>query len=520
VGSAARGAATRVGTLNADATRAQGRPGVSRFSRLARTHALLAAADASMAGVLAGSVFFSLSPDAARPKVLLYLLIAAAPMAIIAPLIGPTVDRIPGGRRVVIQFTAVSRAALFLIAAGNVDSLFLFPLVLCISVMQKTYAISRSALVPLVVNDENELVEANSKLSIIGLLSAGLVVGPLGGLSKFSPYLALVPGAALCIAAALSAQRLPRDPVAVQPAARQERIELRAPSLVLAAAAMALIRAAVGFLLFHLFFFMREPYGIVWLGVALGASSAGSMLGNVLAPAFRRAAREEVMLSTALGAIALAGAAAAVFGGVGAAVALPAVTNMSSSIGRLAFDSIVQRSAPGANQGRAFAQFEARFQLSWVLAGVPPVLFTLPGRVGFAIVGGFALFAGVTYLAGSKAVAAGRSPAPSLAARAKDRARDAVKRGSTGATTRPEPRPAPRSIGPASAGGQRSSAAGRSRAGQSGAGRVPGRSSASGSARQRGRVSGQPPRPAPPRRSSSPPPPPPAPPPGGWRPTE
>ena len=52
---------------------------------------------------------------------------------------------------------------------------------------------------------------------------------------------------------------------------------------------------------------------------------------------------------------------------------------MASGIGRMAFDSIVQRDAPDANQGRAFAKFETRFQLSWAVAGVIPVLFTLPG---------------------------------------------------------------------------------------------------------------------------------------------
>ena len=81
--------------------------------------------------------------------------------------------------------------------------------------------------------------------------------------------------------------------------------------------------------------------------------------------------------------IAVTGIAAAVFGGVGAALVLAAVVNMASGIGRMAFDSIVQRDAPDANQGRAFAQFETRFQLSWAVAGVIPVLFTFPGRVGF-----------------------------------------------------------------------------------------------------------------------------------------
>ena len=76
--------------------------------------------------------------------------------------------------------------------------------------------------------------------------------------------------------------------------------------------------------------------------------------------------------------IAVAGIAAAIFGGVGAAIVLAAVVNMSSGIGRMAFDSIVQRDAPDANQGRAFAKFETRFQLSWAVAGVIPVSLHVP----------------------------------------------------------------------------------------------------------------------------------------------
>jgi hypothetical protein len=98
---------------------------------------------------------------------------------------------------------------------------------------------------------------------------------------------------------------------------------------------------------------------------------------------------------------------------------LALVVNFSGAVGRLAFDSIVQRDAPDANQGRAFAQFEARFQLAWVLAGLPPVAFTLPGWMGFLTVGAIGLFAMVSYFIGSRAVRAGRPVPPTLSARAR-----------------------------------------------------------------------------------------------------
>ena len=78
-------------------------------------------------------------------------------------------NRIPGGRRMVMQITAVSRAVFYVIMAFHVDDLLLYPLVFGSMVMSKTYAVSKSALVPLVVRNETELVEANSKLSLISV---------------------------------------------------------------------------------------------------------------------------------------------------------------------------------------------------------------------------------------------------------------------------------------------------------------------------------------------------------------
>src|SRR4029079_12999794 len=147
------------------------------------------------------------------------------------------------------------------------------------------------------------------------------------------------------------------------------------------------------------------------IGVVIAASSAGLMVGNGLASPLRSRLREEMMLTTAVVLIAVAGVAAAVFGGVGAAVILAAMVNMSSGIGRMAFDSIVQRDAPDANQGRAFAKFETRFQLSWAVSGVIPVLFTFPGRVAFLVVGLVGLTAVVLYVRSAHTRSGGRSKA-------------------------------------------------------------------------------------------------------------
>ena len=103
------------------------------------------------------------------------------------------------------------------------------------------------------------------------------------------------------------------------------------------------------------------------------------------------------MLVGALGLGGAAGLAAAVMSGVAAGVMLAIVLNLAGAAARLAFESIVQRDAPQANRGRAFAKFETRFQLAWAAASVVAVAVTPPGQIG-ALVIGIACSGGLVYL--------------------------------------------------------------------------------------------------------------------------
>ena len=93
------------------------------------------------------------------------------------------------------------------------------------------------------------------------------------------------------------------------------------------------------------------------------------------------------MLVASLLVAAVAGIGAAALGGPVGAVILAGALNLVAAIGRLSFESIVQRDAPGANQGRAFAKFETQFQLAWALAAFFAVAIQVSGPVGFLIVG-------------------------------------------------------------------------------------------------------------------------------------
>jgi MFS family permease len=202
---------------------------------------------------------------------------------------------------------------------------------------------------------------------------------------------------------------------------------------------MSLIRAVIGFLFFELLFWLRENhYNNVWIGAVIGASTAGLMLGNGLASPLRSRLREELMLTAAMVLVAVSGLAAAIFGGVGAAIVLAAVANLASGIGRMAFDSIVQRDAPDANQGRAFAKFETRFQLSWALAGVIPVLLTFPGRAAFLTVGLVGVLAVFLFTQSARARLRGKATG-AISTRRPIRG---------GRPTTPERRSRPRSAGP------------------------------------------------------------------------
>ena len=57
------------------------------------------AVDAAMAVALANTLFFAAASGESKGKVALYLLITIAPFAVIAPLIGPALDRLQHGRR-------------------------------------------------------------------------------------------------------------------------------------------------------------------------------------------------------------------------------------------------------------------------------------------------------------------------------------------------------------------------------------------------------------------------------------
>ena len=99
-------------------------------------------------------------------------LLTMAPFAVVAPVIGPALDRLRGGRRLLVILSCLGRAARCLIMAQVVtkpspEGLFIYPFAFGALVLSKGYSVARSSLVPSLLDDESSLVRAHSRLAVI-----------------------------------------------------------------------------------------------------------------------------------------------------------------------------------------------------------------------------------------------------------------------------------------------------------------------------------------------------------------
>jgi hypothetical protein len=166
-------------------TRASGaeRTGLDRLIELT---AAGAAADAFVAVALAGSLFFSTSVDQARGRIALTLIITMAPFAVLAPLIGPMLDRVRDGRRYILIGTLLARGLLCWGMAGAVqhnDTVTLLPAAFGVLVLQKAYGVTRSAVTPRLLPARITLVSANARISLAALIASTLGAAAAAGVS-------------------------------------------------------------------------------------------------------------------------------------------------------------------------------------------------------------------------------------------------------------------------------------------------------------------------------------------------
>ena len=277
---------------------------------------------------------------------------------------------------------------------SRLNSVSLFALAFVSLVLARTYSVSKTAIVPTLVNNDEQLVSANSKLGLLSGAMGFAAAVPAGLLQLIDARATLVMSAVMFGLAGLTSLQLPRH-IATSPLPAEdiEIEELRSLQVRRIAASMMLLRGVIGFLFFHVAFWLRdESAGTAWFGLALGLSSLSIMVGNLIAPFLRRQMSERAMMLFAFLIIGVIGTYAGVVGGITAGIILISVTNGMGSVGRLAFESVVQREAPDANRARAFVRFETLNQLAWVGLGLVAVILTLEGAVGFAAVGLVCIF--------------------------------------------------------------------------------------------------------------------------------
>jgi len=384
----------------------------SPFTRLARAHAASVSGDALFAIGLAGSVFFSLDFTSARWRVALYLLLTIAPFAIAAPLIGPAIDRIKGGRRWIIVGSMLMRAVLAFFVVRHMNTILFYPEAFGMLIMQKIYSISKSAVIPSTVHSDEELVQANSQLTTLSSIAVVIAAIPGGILYAIGGGRATVAlGAIVFAVGTILALQLPPTTVAAEPAGEAEREELRSAGITHASVAMSLIRGMVGFLSFMLAFDFKNAGAPLWqLGLVAATAQFGFFVGSLIVPRLRRVITEERILVGSLIVTSAAGLITAFIGGLAGAALLSMMLGVTSCSAKQAFDSIVQRDAPDANRGRSFAKFETRFQLIWVIGALIPILIPIPAALGFGLIAIAASIAVAFYLVGLRNVRAGRVP--------------------------------------------------------------------------------------------------------------
>ena len=374
--------------------------------------------DAMITVALAGTVFFGASTNAQRGNVLLYLLITMAPFAVVAPVIGPLLDRLQHGRRWTMAGTAIGRAILALVMAGHpTELLVLYPCALGSLVFSKAYGVVRAAAAPRLVPPGMSLTSANARLSIFGLGSTLVAGGFIGVVIKITGsyslglYITAIAFAACAffsfrlpaqIDSANSAPRHPQEPPRprkqdkVPPSVRIRSWAKRGfdPNVITALQGESALRLLSGLLTIYLAFYIESSaHGLdaaLQLGGIVGAAGFGNFSGTAIGTKLRMNKPESVIIiSTAIAGVACILTAIA-FGIVFAIIGMY-IGSVANSLSKIALDTVIQNDVVETLRSSAFARSETFLQLAWVIGAAIGVLLpskaSTGGAIGFWVAG-------------------------------------------------------------------------------------------------------------------------------------
>ncbi|MET0929850.1 MAG: MFS transporter [Aeromicrobium sp.] len=400
-----------------------GGAGESGFSRLLELHAFNTAGDAAVAISLAGTLFFTVPTGEATGQVALFLVVTMLPFAVVAPLIGPFLDRFRRGRRWAIGTTLAIRAFCCWVLAGVVEddpSAVFFLAALGCLVSSKAYGVTRASAVPRLLPETFTLVKANSRISLTGTGAAAISAPLAVGAAYFGPDWALRYGAILFAVGTVLAILLPakvdssegEEPVDLTPSTTTVRkgLSITRP-VVNALRSNSGLRLLSGFLTIFMAFTLREPpasmgwdgNATILLGLVVGGAGVGSTIGTLIGSAASTRQPEKVVIGVLVLDVAVLATVGVLFTWW-TAVILGVTVGICQSLGKLSLDALIQRDVPERVRTSMFARSETLLQLGWVTGGLIGIgLFTLDAspRVGLLVIG--ALLVGWLFFVVNKA---------------------------------------------------------------------------------------------------------------------
>ncbi|MCV7419145.1 MFS transporter [Mycobacterium yunnanensis] len=397
--------------------------GADKSGLTALTYPVMAnfAADSAMAVALANTLFFAAASGESKSKVALYLLITIAPFAVIAPLIGPAIDRLQHGRRVALAASFAIRTALAVLLIANYDPAtgsfppwVLYPCALGMMVLSKSFSVLRSAVTPRVLPPSIDLVRVNSRLTMFGLLGGTIAGGAAAAGVEYLFGLFRLPGALyVCVAvtvvgAALS-MRIPKwvevtegeVPTTLSYHGPTEQFDRMPPvtgktrqplgrNIITSLWGNCTIKVMVGFLFLYPAFVAKSHDASGWeqlriLGLIGAAAGIGNFVGNFTAARLQlgNPSRLVVRAATAVTVMALA---TAVLGNLYVAALATLVTSGASAIAKASLDASLQDDLPEQSRASAFGRSESLLQLAWVAGGAMGVLIYTDLWVGFTAI--------------------------------------------------------------------------------------------------------------------------------------
>jgi MFS family permease len=373
-----------------------------------------AAADAAVAISLAGTLFFQVPNSEARGQVALFLGLTMLPFAIVAPLIGPFIDRFAHGRRWAIGITMAIRAFLAwsLATAVHDTSAWLFAAALGVLVSSKAYNVTRAAAVPRLLPEGLTLVTANARMSMAGVVGVVVSAPIAAGASMIGPEWSLRYAALVFALATVLAIRLPArvdssegeeslgflsgephgagDETTGRAVTSPRRNRTRIPaSMAFALRANCGPRWLSGFLTLFMAFLLREhPIGDhstnFLLAVVIGAAGLGNFAGIAAGSVLKRVDPKITVVLALLADVAAAMFAALAYGLL-SLVVLGLVAGLTQSLAKLSLDATIQRDVPERVRTSAFARSDTTLQLAWVIGGFVGIALPLNPRLGLSV---------------------------------------------------------------------------------------------------------------------------------------